>query len=75
MKPTIGCIVIYHCNRQEDASSGAEEFPAIVWRVQNSGCLDLCVFGMWGHTVYRLNVPEKSKEHPLCHWHWPDKVE
>ena len=76
MKPTIGRIVLYHPNQQEEADCGgkcAESFPAIVWAVKYSGCVDLAVFGMWGHTEYALNIPEQSPAHPLGCWSWPQK--
>ena len=73
--PTIGRIVLYYPNQQEEADCGGncgqDAFPAIIWRVKDSGCIDLAVFGMWGHTEYALNVPERSPEFPAGSWSWP----
>ena len=69
MKPTIGTIVIYHCNEEEEKKNNFQkDAPAVITAVWGENCVNLKVLLDGIENLWKTSCVEASGEN--C-WSWP----
>ena len=70
MKPTIGRIVIYHCDKdeKENMNNQQETAPAIITAVWGDECVNLKVILDGENNLWKTSAPLGNSE---TQWSWP----
>jgi hypothetical protein len=70
MKPTIGRIVIFHCdeNQKEKWNNSQSDAPAVITSVWSDTCVNLKVLLDGDSVLWVTSVPEGTGS---ANWSWP----
>lgn len=71
MKPTIGRIVIFHCdeNQKKSLNNHQNDAPAVITAVWGESCVNLKVIADGEANIWITSVTEGTGERQ---WSWPD---
>lgn len=72
MDPSIGRVVHYQAHGSPNGQHKSEPRAAIITRVHNATCVDLCVLNPTG-LFFNSSCVEGSPEAPGT-WYWPPRV-
>ncbi len=73
MTPTIGRIVLYQAHGSPDGTHKSEPRAAIVTKVHNETCVDLCVINPSGFFFNQSCCSDESESPRGGSWRWPPR--